>query len=346
MIEIDTNQSLLGNLSMVITDFIRGMGLVFISFIFLIIVFISSCNNNKAITEASETATYVEYDSVDTNKNGKAILLTGPVTCTSSITDPLFNITSDSTITISREVELYQWIEKEKLKPKDSAGSIVFDTTHIYVKTWSAKTIRHSFDSTDQYINPPFPVESQRFTVDNIHIGSYTVHKDLLQMLSTNKPIALDESYQIQSYKGVKPIVENNYLYFCKRSHMPEIGNIRVRFSKVAIREATILASQEDGIIVPFKGKKWGEVYLISKGGKTLENMASLGYIINFKVTLVLSFLGFLFMRLGFNDIFKPIYIVATFFRPNWIQFLLWIDKLVATIFMLLFYTVAILFGN
>lgn len=91
----------------------------------------------------------------------------------------------------------------------------------------------------------------------------------------------------------------------------PQVGDFRVRFSVVRPAVVSILAQQSGQGFAPFEMANKSQLYRLSQGEKTADEMFQQLEKENAQLTWILRGLGFLFMTLGLASVFRPFVMVA-----------------------------------
>src|SRR5580704_11759509 len=110
---------------------------------------------SAAILEASPTA-------VEAQAEGKLVHVAGMMQPTAAARDPVFGVSGDGLLRLSRNVEMYQWKEESSSQSQQSVGgSQATQTTYTYQKVWSAQPIASAqFKVQDGHQNPPMALRS------------------------------------------------------------------------------------------------------------------------------------------------------------------------------------------
>ncbi|HWG05280.1 MAG TPA: TMEM43 family protein, partial [Beijerinckiaceae bacterium] len=116
----------------------------------------------QALSRGASSIVEVNPDTVDPQTNGKLVHVTGMMQPTTPARDPVFSVTGDGLLRLSRSVEMYQWKQDSSSQSQQSlGGSKTTTTTYSYQKVWSDQPIQSSqFKVPDGHQNPPMPIQS------------------------------------------------------------------------------------------------------------------------------------------------------------------------------------------
>ena len=128
---------------------------------------------------------------MDPQANGKLVHVSGMMQPTTPARDPVFGVTGDGLLRLSRAVEMYQWKETTSSQSQQSVGgSKTTETTYTYQRVWSEQPIASAqFKVRDGHQNPPMQVRSATFNAGEVKLGAYRVDPSLLNKLATFTPL-------------------------------------------------------------------------------------------------------------------------------------------------------------
>ena len=92
---------------------------------------------------------------------------------TAAARDPVFGVTGEGLLRLSRSVEMYQWKEETNSQSQQSVGgSQTTQTTYTYQKVWSAQPIASAqFKMRDGHENPAMPLRSAIIEGTDVKLG-------------------------------------------------------------------------------------------------------------------------------------------------------------------------------
>jgi hypothetical protein len=136
---------------------------------------------SRALSRGAAAIIEVNAAAVDPGENGKLVHLSGTMQPATPARDPVFGVTGDGLLRLSRSVEMYQWKETTSSQSQQSVGgSKTTETTYNYQRVWSAQPIVSAqFKVRDGHQNPPMQVQSATFDVGGVQLGAYGVDPPL-----------------------------------------------------------------------------------------------------------------------------------------------------------------------
>jgi hypothetical protein len=168
----------------------------------------------RALNRGAGSVIEVSASPVDPAGNGKLVHVTGTLAPTTPAKDPVFGVTGDGLVRLTRTVEAYQWKEETSTKTTQNVGgSKTTEKTYNYVKEWSSQPIDSShFKVPANHQNPPMPQKSATFDGGTVKIGALQVDPSVLDKINVFKPVRAESSppsgYQASGdgfYQGPRP---------------------------------------------------------------------------------------------------------------------------------------------
>lgn len=217
----------------------------------------NNVKNIKNIKELRDQVKDVSSSKIDDKYDGKLIATNGKLTYNESvITDDAFKVSATTPVLV-RTVEVYQWVEDSETKDDK--------TTYTYSKEWSEKIIDSSeFNKSEGHENPvEVKYESERFeTEETLKVGEYSLISSFKQLLPANKNVGIDEGIELpEGYK-----VYNKYITNSEDTSNPQVGDIRISYTKNDWKEASVLGKQIDDTIGEYTTKKNTNIKKIVEG--------------------------------------------------------------------------------
>lgn len=245
----------------------------------------------SAIKEAQSDYVTVKDAKYDSKNDNKVIVTSGSIIVGSDAIDETFQI-GDRTAILERHVEMYQWDEN-----CDS------DNHCSYSKKWSDTPISSTtFKSGHE--NPDMPFKSETFYSDNVTLGDFNLSDKNLSYLNTDSTYKLEEK---DATNNNMTLLSTNQLYKGKDSTKPEIGDLKVSFSRFGSENVTVLGVQNDKNITKFVGKSGKSVMYSMEGIRTGEEMFQKLVDNNKMMTWLLRLVGLILLISAVASIFAPI---------------------------------------
>lgn len=278
--------------------FLRIVGVVFglIIFCFATLLFYKNeyfliC---KQITKEFILKNYVKTaaNHIESEKNGKLVLLSGKIATNDILTDPLLRSGVGNCLSLHRRVEMYQWVEKEHKQTRSQGKNTETYYTYSYEKKWSQDYINSSyFNQYKEHLNPSpkyLQYEKRHSLSKNIRIGVHNITSEKFGFLGS--PEVLPINYGKVLNLPISAIIKNNSIYYNvfkeekaliakelydKKNenaeeeeddeafdlepyqvnpNKPELGDVKISFVVYPVCAATVLGKQNKDSIVPYKG--------------------------------------------------------------------------------------------
>ena len=287
-----------------------------------------SVKTHRMLKEAQEVAVHVnDVSTVNPDLNGKLIHATAMATTADSLTDATFNAGAVA-LRLIREVEYYQWTEESHSEKRDKfGGGQETVTTYTYKKEWTSRPVNSSEFKDPDYQGRNFVLgtfEDKDIVASNVRFGAYKMPERLVRMISGERPlepavgqarldewnaaigqnlISLGRADTLRS--GSYAHVNENVIYFGINPEMPEIGDVRVRLTKILPSDVSVLAEVYEGSLQPFNAKNGESLCTLRMGSESMDNMFVQEHKTNKTKTWIFRIGGLLLIYLGLKGIFE-----------------------------------------
>ena len=271
----------------------------------------------RALAEGAGLVIDVAADAPQPANDGKLIHVQGTVVPGGVAEDPDFAITAEGAVGLSRDVEMYQWVEKSESKTeKKLGGSEETVTTYTYSKEWKNGRVKsEDFKQPDGHENPDLPIESKTFAVPEATIGGFTVAGDAVASLGERQKLKLtdEDAARFADYFGSGMPVErrNGDLYAGSNPSKPEVGDIRIAYARADVKEASFVGGQKGSAIVPYKASNGHDLFLSAAGLVPAADMFKQAEDENAIITWLLRALGLFMMLIGFSMVLSILSVIA-----------------------------------
>ena len=271
-----------------------------------------------------------DISSVNPEFDGKLVHATGMTATDDILIDNIFGI-KENAVRLDRKVEYYQVRETSTSTTKDKVGGGQETvTTYDYKEGWSSSRINSSEFKDETYRGVNFTLcdaESDRWTAENVTFGAYRLPKELISSISGEKPVELNLSEDllkrlnrvavtakrdtikavVQALTGdLKYVhVKDNVLYIGQSSLNPQIGDVRITFTKVLPGEVSVLAKVSGDTFQKHTDKNGKSLETLSMGNRSMDEMFSAEHSSNKILMWILRFLGFFLIYSGLKGIFE-----------------------------------------
>lgn len=271
-----------------------------------------------------------DINSVNPEFDGKLVHATGKVATNDVLIDNLFGI-QENAIKLERDVEYYQVQETSSSKTKDKlGGGQETVTTYDYKNGWSSSRINSSEFKDEKYRGSNIvlsDVENQDWIAENVTFGAYRLPSELIRSISGDKPVELSLSEDVikalnktaamvkkdtavllaqaalKDYKYVH--VNNNVVYIGADPMNPQIGDVKITFTKVLPGDVSVLAKVAGDTFTKHTDKNGKSLETLSMGVKAMDEMFSSERSTNKMWTWLLRILGFFLIAGGLKGIFE-----------------------------------------
>lgn len=237
------------------------------------------------------------------NPNKKDASLEGQLVCGTAmavtedlLTDKDFGL-SVNAISMKRKVEYYQWHETKTEETKEkSDGSEKKIVTYDYRRDWSSTPIGSSkFKQHYGHVNVVLAeFEDGEQWAEHVSFGAYSLNNSLIHSINTYEPLRpelsddvlrqLDKTIQAsyeRHYTKKEGLnsndlnyihVSDNQLYLGLEPGSPTVGDVRIKFEKVApAHEVTVVAVVNGDGFGPFKAKNGYMLEKLVMGKKDMD---------------------------------------------------------------------------
>ena len=271
-----------------------------------------------------------DINSVNPEFDGKLVHATGKVATSDVLIDNLFGI-QENAIKLDRDVEYYQVQETSSSTTKEKlGGGTETVTTYDYKNGWSSTRINSSEFKDEKYrgVNIVLSdVEDQAWVAENVTFGAYRLPSELIRSISGDKPVELSLGEDVvknmnkvaatvkkdtavllaqaalKDYKYVH--VNNNVVYIGADPMNPQIGDVRITFTKVLPGDVSVLAKVAGDTFTKHTDKNGKSLETLSMGIKGMDEMFSSERSTNKMWTWLLRILGFFLVAGGLKGIFQ-----------------------------------------
>lgn len=224
-----------------------GLGMFFCSFG---LIWYNEARTNMADVAADSVA--ISADSVSTTAEGQMVAATGILQAAEPVGDPIA-LRPGNYLQLSREVEMYAWVEKSSSSTKtNTGGSETTTTEYTYEKQWTSNPANSdSFKEPSGHRNPSdMPFEDETFSATAATIGAYGLDLSQLALPSADSVSLTNDNVLAET--GFTR--DGNYLFQGSGSlNTPQVGDVRISYSAVPSGlNATVFGQQEGNRVVPY----------------------------------------------------------------------------------------------
>ncbi len=251
-------------------------------------------------------AAIVEIDSTVKNPdaNGKLVHLSGMMRpAGGAAKDPVFGVTGDGLIRLSRVVEMYQWKQDSSSTSHNNlGGSKTTDTTYTYEKTWSTEGISSaSFKVPNGHQNPAMQLHSAMFDGAEVTLGVYKTDPSVLDKVTMFAP------FQAQGAAPAGYQATGEGYYHGRDPASPSVGDVRVKFTAVAAQTVSAAAALSSGVLTAYRDGNGYTIALAAPGVVSAATLFNEEKKSESTLTWILRGVGFVVVLIGFVCVTKPL---------------------------------------
>lgn len=269
----------------------------------------------RALTEGAGVVVSVSADEIVPTNEGKLVHITGKVTPQGVPSDPDFAISADGAVALTRDVEMYQWVEKSESRSETKlGGGEETVTTYTYSREWkSGRTDSSDFRQPDGHENPELVVDSQSFRVDQATVGAFTVSGEDVAGLGAGTDLKLGDEDVARAEDALSlPVrLERGGFYVGENPSQPRIGDLRIRFSRADLKEASFVGKQSGEWLKPFTASNGREIFLSASGQSSAAEMFDAAQAENTMIMWLIRIGGMVALMVGFSLCFSILGVIA-----------------------------------
>lgn len=276
-----------------------------------------SIKSYRALVEGAGLVQSVSADTIDPANEGKLIHISGKVETSDVPTDSEFGIAADGAVALRRDVEMYQWVEKSESKNETKlGGGEETVTTYTYAKEWrSDRQDSSDFRQPEGHENPEMQVESQSFTIGTATVGAFAVSGEDVAGLGDRNDLAVSAAdlARVQEYLSGTVLLDRGGFYVGSSKSAPQVGDLRIRYTRSDLSEASFVAEQHAEGLQPFTTSNGREIFLNASGKASAAEMFDTAQAENTLITWLVRFGGLVGLMIGFSLIFSILGVIADF---------------------------------
>ena len=276
----------------------------------------------KAIGDAaSHVESVADVSKIDASLNGKLIHASAFADTKDTLTDDMFGV-REVAIRLDRKVEYYQWVENAQTKEREKiGGGKETTTTYTYEKKWVDKPVNSAnfkdpqYQSTNKVLSE---VEEREELAQNVTFGAYTLPESFVRSISGGEPaeVHMTEEQHFtwnEQLHVLMPQVDEksslvhtnaNTVYLGVSPNSPQIGDVRVTFTKVVPADISLIAQVDGSTFKAYKAKNGQSFSRVQMGKVSADEMLEHAKSENNTWTWVLRVLGIMLVVGGLKAMF------------------------------------------
>ena len=276
----------------------------------------------KAIGDAaSHVESVADVSRVDASLNGKLIHASAFADTKDTLTDDMFGV-REVAIRLDRKVEYYQWVENAQTKEREKiGGGKETTTTYTYEQKWMDKPVNSAEFKDPQYQSANkvlSEVEEREELAQNVTFGAYTLPESFVRSISGSEPaeVRMTEEQRFtwdERLHMLRPKVNTetslvhtsaNTAYLGLSPNSPQIGDVRVTFTKVPPADISLIAQVDGSTFKAYKAKNGQSFSRVQMGTVGADEMIEQARSENNMLTWVLRLVGVLLIVIGLKGMF------------------------------------------
>ena len=276
----------------------------------------------KAIGDAaSHVESVADVSRVDASLNGKLIHASAFADTKDTLTDDMFGV-RELAIRLDRKVEYYQWVENAQTREREKiGGGKETTTTYTYEKKWVDKPVNSAEFKDPQYQSANkvlSEVEERNEMAQHVTFGAYTLPELFVASISGSEPVEVRMTEE-QRFKWnerlhmLRPEVNTetslvytsaNTVYLGLSPNSPQIGDVRVTFTKVPPADISLIAQVDGSTFKVYRAKNGQSFSRVQMGTVGVDEMIEQARSENNMLTWVLRLVGVLLIVIGLKGMF------------------------------------------
>ena len=276
----------------------------------------------KAIGDAaSHVESVADVSKIDASLNGKLIHASAFADTKDTLTDDMFGV-RELAIRLDRKVEYYQWVEHSQRKKRDKVGGGEETiTTYTYEKKWVDKPVNSAEFKDPQYQSANkvlSEVEERNEMAQHVTFGAYTLPELFVASISGSEPVEVrmteeqrftwdERLHMLRPKVNTKTSLVHtsaNTVYLGLSPNSPQIGDVRVTFTKVPPADISLIAQVDGSTFKPYKAKNGQSFSRLQMGKVSAEEMIEQAKSENNLWAWVLRLVGVLLIVIGLKGMF------------------------------------------
>ncbi len=275
----------------------------------------------KGLAEGAGLVTAVPAGRVAPEHEGRLVHVAGRAGSGEVLADPDFPMMTVRGLVLRRQVEMYQWREKEQTKEtKETGGSVVKETTYSYDQVWSS-TLNDSsrfYDAAGHRNPASLPYADMKLMAADARLEAFRLSSGLLAQLPVTDTLRPPEAAAL----GPRQHPAQGRIYIGDNPDSPAVGDVRLQYTYAPEQEVSVVARQSGDGFTPFSvsdGKR--SIQMLEAGLHDASAMFHNAQMKNQALTWVLRAVGWLVLFLGFYFVLRPLSVFGDL-RPGLGSFL------------------------
>jgi hypothetical protein len=267
---------------------------------------------DAALAEGRSTVQLVTDAIPAPQREGALVHVSGEATATQPVRDEEFGVDVPA-LALRRRVEMYQWDEKtSRREEKQVGGGTRTVTEYRYEKEWDDDAIDSSrFEQQAGHANPgPLPYAGETWRAEQVRVGGFALAPEVAGEIEGWEKVPAAR-ISLPPNLAASFRAAGDWFTTGADGAAPAIGDVRVRFEMLPAGPVSIVARQQDGVLVNHTTRSGGELVLVERGAHTPAAMFDAEAERNSVFAWVLRAVGFVLAWIGFNLLLRPLVVLA-----------------------------------
>jgi hypothetical protein len=257
----------------------------------------------RALNRGASEIVEVSAAGIDPRGEGRLVHMSGMLQPGTPAKDPIFGVTADGLVRLTRAVEMYQWKEESHSQSQQNVGgSKTTETTYTYSRVWSDQAIQSvHFKVPNGHQNPPMQLRPATFDGGDVKLGAYKLDPSVLDKVTNFTPL------QVQSAPPSGYQASGDGFYHGQDPNQAAIGDERVTFTAVPAQTISVAAAQSSGVLTAYRDSNGYSIALAEAGVVPAATLFHDERKSESTMTWILRAVGFVMMLIGFVCITRPL---------------------------------------
>lgn len=201
----------------------------------------------------------ISIEDPEKKNEGKLVLASGTIFTMDKLLDQDTGVSVENSLKLIRIVEMNQWKEVRH------NGKIVYQQIWSAFKINSANFIKKNYQNPD---GEKIYLDNKNFYSKESKLGAFFIHQYHIDEMKNLSGVFINASYVSSIEGNLQNILENNGLYdygvkiknnfiYIKKntdnSNTDSVGDLRIRYQRIASKAFTIIAAQYENNLVPYE---------------------------------------------------------------------------------------------
>jgi len=196
---------------------------------------------------AQENMKEVSNNPVQPDNEASLVHVTGTSGTDETLQADNFPVSVSNCTKLKTTVEMYQWTESSsETSQDDNMGGKETKTTYTYSKSWSSSAIDSTSFNDPSYQNPPMPFQGGEKQASSVSLGAFSLTKRLIDKTSKYTNVEPGELGEMDGFS-----TNGNGYTNLASGQEPQIGSLRIKFSKVPCGPTSVIAVQHNESFAP-----------------------------------------------------------------------------------------------